>query len=731
MTATAHEGDHGLAKAQPQPARKQASHTASYAHGRDLLQLLNRRKWVVIVTLLMFLMATVGGTLIWQLYAPIYTASALVRVNPPRTGELGGGTPNYDKAYMDRLIQTYAQTFKSHDVLSLAVLDEKVKATQWYLKTPDYKRVEQLEKDLYVAPLTNTNYIKLSMSDVIRGEKTAEISVIIDKVAEIAVNQVKKTSESVLLEQQRSLQSKKTDLETLIRENREKLASQAVNEGKWKEDQLAQKLKLDELTKQKIQLEATKAQIAMASRAILAQDDKELTRSVSILNAVENDQTLASLKYKLWQLSMELDRSQKKFGPNHRYVLDVKEQISSLQQEIDDKQARVVAILIRAMREAARENVEAYARDEKRLTDGIQECASNLDALVTNLANLQKERFAVDAVQNDLNVINRRLIELDVLLKQESPLVLEMRAIQPKQPTWPKWELMIPMGLILGIVAGIGLAYLRDSIDKYVRTPSDISRRVDLPLLGMVPHADDIEDQFKDIRKAFLTGSDSLISESFRRIRTCLIFASPLEQQRSLLITSAMPEDGRSTVAVNLASALAQGGRRILLIDANFSQPIMKKLFPQCPEDGLSAAMAGQMNWQDVVLEVAPNLSVMSSGNMPADAMGLFTSGLLQRLVDEMASFYDQIIFDGAPCMVVSDAQALSAVVSGVVLVVRAGVNTYGLIQRMRDTLQRLGANLVGVVLNAARFTPGGYFRESYKAFYEYQERNIPVHSEK
>jgi capsular exopolysaccharide synthesis family protein len=260
-------------------------------------------------------------------------------------------------------------------------------------------------------------------------------------------------------------------------------------------------------------------------------------------------------------------------------------------------------------------------------------------------------------------------------------------------------------------------------IDTSVRGPSDIARRVDLPLLGMGPHQDDLEEDIKDLRLAFSTHPNSLISEAFRQVRTCLLYSGPASQRRTLLVTSPQPEDGRTTVALNLAASVARGGRKVLVVDANFRQPAIGKLFSSCPDGGLSSALVGQAAWRDMVREIEPNFSVMASGPLPPNPGELLGSEQMSSIIAEMVAEYDQVIFDAAPCLLVTDAPALSTLVDGVVLVVRAGANTYGIVQRSREMLTRIGAHVVGVVLNGVRAMAGGYLRKNYEAFYDYHEQ--------
>jgi capsular exopolysaccharide synthesis family protein len=236
-----------------------------------------------------------------------------------------------------------------------------------------------------------------------------------------------------------------------------------------------------------------------------------------------------------------------------------------------------------------------------------------------------------------------------------------------------------------------------------------------------VPHGEDLEDDIEDLRLAFRTHPASLVGEAFRQIHTCLLFSGPASQHRTVLVASASPLDGRTTIATNLAAAAARAGRKVLVVDTNFRQPMIAQLFGQSEGLGLSSALIGQANWRDLVVEVESNFHALGAGTLPPNPAELLSSEPMRAVLTEMAQEYDQVLLDSAPCLVVTDAVGLSTMVDGVVLVVRAGANTHGIVQRARDMLVRVGAHILGVVLNGVRATPGGYLRKNYEAFYDYQ----------
>ena len=213
-----------------------------------------------------------------------------------------------------------------------------------------------------------------------------------------------------------------------------------------------------------------------------------------------------------------------------------------------------------------------------------------------------------------------------------------------------------------------------------------------------------------------------MIAEQFRQVRTRLQHAASLDTTRSILVTSCSPEDGKTTVAVNLAAGLALNGRRILLVDANFRRPNLHNIFNLENEVGFGDVLNSLDFFEEAVRETeVPNLSVLSSGQKPSNPTELLESQLLIDFIERALEEYDHVIFDSGPLLMVSDSIALAPRVDGVITVVRARGNSRGMLGRLRDELRRLKAEHLGIVLNAVRVHNGGYYGPMIKNYYAYQ----------
>jgi capsular exopolysaccharide synthesis family protein len=293
----------------------------------------------------------------------------------------------------------------------------------------------------------------------------------------------------------------------------------------------------------------------------------------------------------------------------------------------------------------------------------------------------------------------------------------------PEIPSFPKLGITMTASITLGLLIALGIAFLRELLDTSIRSPRDISRVGSLNLLGMVPHEDD-DPQSAGARLpvVIFEAPHSMMAEQLRQVRTRLQHSSSLDTSRSILVTSPSPGDGKSTIACNLASGLALNGRRILLVDANFRRPELHRVFNLANEQGFSDVLNNMELFEHAVQETqVPNLFVLPSGHKPTNATELVESQLLVDFIERSLEEFDHVIFDSGPLLFVSETVALAPRVDGVVTVVRARINTRGVLSRMRDMLKQIKAEHLGVVLNAVRAQGGGYYGRNIRTYYEYQ----------
>jgi capsular exopolysaccharide synthesis family protein len=354
-----------------------------------------------------------------------------------------------------------------------------------------------------------------------------------------------------------------------------------------------------------------------------------------------------------------------------------------------------------------------------------------------DLARIQYEqRVAIrEERKQTLDDIKAQIVRYQILHNDpETPKVMAVgKAQEPLEVSSPRWEFYFPGGTILGFMAGIGLALALELLNDLVRTPRDVARFLNIPLLSVIPNRSE-DEQVRDIDLCHVVRQApySIISESYRRCRTSIELSGSVGPVRTLLVSSGAAGDGKTSVAVNLAETIVTGNKKVLLIDANFRRPSIQTIFTK-PGDqveqsklGLSSLLMGQCGYQEAIRPSGiEDLDIIDSGPMPTNPTELLGALRMEELIKEQRKNYDYIIIDGPPVLLVSDAKVLAKIVDATVLVFNATTTRRGAAQRTIRELKAVDATIVGCVLFAVRALKGGYFQEQFRSYQEYQKLQV------
>ncbi|MEA2495171.1 MAG: tyrosine-protein kinase [Thermoleophilaceae bacterium] len=286
----------------------------------------------------------------------------------------------------------------------------------------------------------------------------------------------------------------------------------------------------------------------------------------------------------------------------------------------------------------------------------------------------------------------------------------------PKTATSPRPTRDTIVGFVLGILLGIGLAALLERADRNLRDPREIALAFDRPILGVVPESRTIAKAGAGLQRL-----ESAEEEAFRMLRANLRYFNVDRQIKSVLITSAAPGEGKSTVALQLAMVAAGSGSRVLLLEADLRRPVLAARLALRGREGLSQVLAGSLDLNDAVKEIALEgpvtarlddprvLDVLVAGPIPPNPSDLVESGRMRELITHAESVYDLVVIDTPPTSVVSDAIPLVSEVSGVIVVARVGHTKRESANHLHNQLENLRANTLGVVVNSVGRRQTGY----------------------
>jgi len=309
----------------------------------------------------------------------------------------------------------------------------------------------------------------------------------------------------------------------------------------------------------------------------------------------------------------------------------------------------------------------------------------------------------VDSTKSLYESLLRRIKETEVSKQLETTniRIIDL-ALVPGGPFTPDRKRDVSRGVMLGLFLGVVLAFLLEYLDSTVKTAEDIETYVRLPFLGYVPSAMREAKMTKDIDLICHNMPRSRIAEAYRSIRTSIIFSSPEGKPlKTILITGASPQEGKTTVAINLGIVFANANEKTLILEADMHKSRISNSFDIDNKSGLSSFLAGASSL-DISIKptLVPNLFVMPSGPNPPNPAELLTSNKNRQLLEELKARFDRIIIDSPPVLTVADTAILANIVDGTIDVIRAGFLNIDVILKGRQRLNETKTKIIGVILN-------------------------------
>ena len=366
--------------------------------------------------------------------------------------------------------------------------------------------------------------------------------------------------------------------------------------------------------------------------------------------------------------------------------------------------------------------------------DGLAKQVSDMDGQITDTSNqisvttdpatlqqLQARLTQYRTIYSNL-VTNYEQIRLAEEQTSTNVLVSESASV-PYVPVSPKTTRNTLLAVVAGILLAAGAVFAVNTFDDTIKNPDEIRRKFDLPILGMIVRHESPSD-----KPSALAAPRSPTAEAFRSLRTNITFAAVDRPLRRIMVTSPTPKDGKTTVSSNLAVVLAQGEKRVVLIDADLRLPQIHRKFGLNNRIGLTDlfvqsldALAGVVNFV-----YTPHLAVITSGRLPPNPAELLTSQKMTKILERLNQNFDLVVIDTPPVLTVTDAAALAPAVDGVILVAKPGRTKLGAFQQSLEQLRAVGACVLGVVLNEVNPKSrqyGYYYNRYYSKHTHYYEQ--------
>lgn len=423
-----------------------------------------------------------------------------------------------------------------------------------------------------------------------------------------------------------------------------------------------------------------KDKLAAAEKAL--QSYREQHGLVNLPSISEESPIIGELQVKKADLETEYSQLVKRYKARHPRMVEIQSQISKLEEKIAAEGQKVL-------------QVNKVAISYRSLESDVESSRRMYDILL--------KRFKETTLTGTL---------------QENNILVVDAAETPLNPVRPQKALNIFLAVVFGLVMGCGLAFFLDYLDNTIKNEDDLKRYLNLPFLGYVLRIK--SDPKGGFKPELLTHQSPKlpICESFRSVRTNIVFSSA-GQMRVLMLTSSVPEEGKSLVTTNLAITMAQDGKRVLLIDADMRKSCLHSIFNLDNRIGLSNYLVGQARIEQIVCPTEiPSLFLLPAGPHPPNPSELIGSGKMQELLQNLKGSFDLIMIDSPPLISVTDAAIISRLVDGTVLVVESGRVGRDILRRGVQLLESVRAKIIGLILNKVDLRRDDYYYYQYYSYY-------------
>jgi len=370
--------------------------------------------------------------------------------------------------------------------------------------------------------------------------------------------------------------------------------------------------------------------------------------------------------------------------------------------------------------------IKQVSEARKEVWNRIQEVQNQIEEVAQEAKKYTRENRPPELEASATQAVNLWATLYEKYLSLRIAEALEQRGLEIIEPAKaglkvsPKIARNALLALFLGLLLGIGLAFLVDYLDSSLKTREDFERYFESSILAEISRFP-LEEGVRET--VYLTRPESPAAEGFRNLRTNIMFINLEGQLKAIMITSPAPREGKTSISFNLGAALSEMGKRVLLVEADLRRPALQKFLQEIPEKGLVDVIMGQVPLEEAIASTGvPNLDILFSGPKPPNPAEIVSSSSMQRLLQGCREIYDFVLVDAPPVLAVSDAVAMAPYVDGVLLVSSHGMATRDGARRTVEMLSKVEARILGVVVNNVELSPRryGYGYYGYYAPYHY-----------
>ncbi len=711
----------------------------------DLIRIFRRRKRVIAASVIAALLL---GALYCIVKTPRYEAVADLAINPEGsnaldmgdiTASLGGGGLGFDEK-----LETQVHILKSRSLAWTVISELRLDKEPAFASRPKFilfgprvqegvpdqieqtspKRRNELLKDFSKALTAETIARTQAVEITFRNADPALAREIVNHLASAYTQRTFMTRYEDTMKASNWLSGQLDQLQSKVGESQNKLSKFQKQTGIFGTDENNNLVlsKLDDLSKELTDAEADRI-LKEAQYRVAQAGNPEL------IGTIVPDSVLPVLRGQEADLKNQLAQATTEYGPQYPAVIQLRNQLAQVEKSLQKEIANI--------QERFRSDFQVASGTEKQLQaafDRQKQMAYDMSEGLDQYGILKRE---VEANNDLFEDVQKKLNEAGVLASLKAPTVdiIDLPTL-PTKPVEPNIPLVMALTAFFGLGAGVACAFAAENLDTVIRSSEEIEALTSIPLFGIIPHIQFGRPKSKPqaaesdaegpLDPAFVTlqRPKSQAAEAYRALRTAILLASAGTPPKTILMTSATPDEGKTVTSVNISIVLHQRGQRVLLVDADLRRGTILEKWHIARNFGLSGALTGAGNWRDAVVEPpeVPDLFVLQSGLRPPNSAELLGSAQMHALLEEWKAEYDHVIIDSPPSLLVTDAVLLAQWVDMVLLVSRIGLTSRIGLRQVCELLHTGKANISGIVANDTgsgdRYYSYGYGYGSDKAYY-------------
>src|ERR1700733_1361109 len=730
----------------------------------EYLRILSKRKWVVVSCLLtIFSLVAIASLRM----TPVYEAAGTIAINKPDSTLNFKDSATFSLDYYDPTeLETEVKILQS-DLLALQVIKElnldrrpefggskpQLPSSLDLAPDPlqgDSGRASSLlggfKGSLKVSLSPNTRIVEIRYRS---ADKQMAANVVNTLMQTYVENNFKARFESTM-QASDWLSKQLVDLQMKVETSQEKLVRYQKEHEILGMDEKQNIItnKLDELNKELTSAESERMDKEAVYQLIQSGDPDVVASSTGAgdnsggSGSQSGSVLLESLRAREADLRIQAADLSTQFGPSYPKLLQINNQLKEIDVQIQGEMKKITS-KVKGLYMAALQR-------ENMLHDALEKQKQEANKLNESAIEYSLLKRDVETNRQLYEGLLEKLKEAGVSagLKSNNFRIVDSARV-PTGPIEPNVPRNLGFAFILGSMSGIGLAFLLEGLDNTVRTTEQAQMISGLASLGMIPLGSKTNREGSDPKRLILASSkeavelvaqarpQSQMAESYRALRTSLLLSNLGAPPKVIMVTSALPQEGKSTTSINTAVVLAQKGVQVLLIDADLRRPSIHKTLGMGPRSGLSNVLTGSTTLQQAIAvsTVLPNLHILPAGTPPPNPAELLASANMKEVLDELREKYDHIVVDTPPTLSVTDAVVLSPRADAIVLVIRSGQTTKQSLRRARDILMQVNARVSGVLLNAVDLSSPDYYyyyeyKGKYSSYYRDGESSSDTHED-